>query len=117
MALGQSEGRREPWASELRELASQPNVTCKLSGLPTEADRAKWETADLQPYVEHALDCFGSDRLLFGSDWPVINLAGGLSRWLAAVHELLRPLDETARSAILAGNACRIYGIGQGHND
>ncbi len=105
------EGLREPWASELRELALRPNVDCKLSGLPTEADRAHWSTADLRPYVEHAFECFGAERLLFGSDWPVVNLAGGLRRWLGAVGELLEQLDQSTRSGILAGNARRIYGL------
>jgi L-fuconolactonase len=103
--------RPEPWASELRELALRPNVVCKLSGLPTEADRANWMTVDLRPYVEHALDCFGPDRLLFGSDWPVVKLAGGLERWHTAVGELLASLDEADRSAILGKNACRVYGL------
>jgi L-fuconolactonase len=105
------EGRREPWAAQLQELASWPNVVCKLSGLSTEAERAGWTTADLRPYVEHALESFGPERLLFGTDWPVVNLAGGARRWVAAVHELLAELDEPTRTAILGGNACRVYGL------
>lgn len=105
------ERRREPWERELRELALRPNVVCKLSGLPTEAERESWGTADLRPYVEHALDCFGAERLLFGSDWPVVNLAGGLGRWFAAVDELLGQLNQPTRSGILAGNARRIYSL------
>ncbi len=103
------EGHRELWASELRELALRQNVVCKLSGLSTEADRVNWTTADLRPYVEHALDCFGADRLMFGSDWPVVNLAGGLGHWFAAVGELVEQLDQRTQLAILAGNARRIY--------
>jgi L-fuconolactonase len=105
------EARREPWASELRELALRANVSCKLSGLTTEADRNHWRTADLSPYVEHAVDCFGSERLLFGSDWPVVNLAGGISRWFAAVGELLAQLEKSVQSDILSRNARRIYGV------
>jgi L-fuconolactonase len=99
----------EPWASQLRELARRPNVVCKLSGLPTEADRANWTTADLAPYVEVALESFGHERLLYGSDWPVVNLAGGAGRWFAAVRKLLADLDEIARHAVLGANAARVY--------
>jgi len=62
------------------ELALRENVACKLSGLPTDAERDRWTVDDLRPYVEHALACFGPDRLLYGSDWPVVNLAGGATR-------------------------------------
>jgi L-fuconolactonase len=105
------EGRREPWARQLRELTSRPNLVCKLSGLATEADHANWTTADLRPYVEHAYECFGPERLLFGTDWPVVNLGGGCRRWLAAVRELLAERDQPARAAILGGNARRIYSL------
>jgi L-fuconolactonase len=101
----------EPWASEFRELALRGNVTCKLSGLPTEADRDLWTVEDLRPYVEHALACFGPDRLLYGSDWPVVNVAGGAARWLAAVQILLGQLDPAERKAILLENASRVYGV------
>jgi len=108
------EGRFEPWASELRELAACPNVACKLSGLPVEADRTTWTTAILRPYVEHGFDCFGAERLLFGTDWPVVNLAGGAGRWFTAVSELLQPLDHDVRAAVLGENARRVYGVGPG---
>jgi L-fuconolactonase len=98
-----------PWAADLRELAQRPNIRCKLSGLPNEADRERWTVDDLRPYVQHALECFGADRLLYGSDWPVVNLAGGAARWRAAVDTLLADLDAPARHAVLAANAARIY--------
>jgi L-fuconolactonase len=105
-------GSRPPsWAQNLTELALRPNVACKLSGLPTEADRANWRTCDLAPYAEHAITCFGPDRLLYGSDWPLINLAGGLRRWFTAVEELLEDLDSSERDDILGCNAARIYGL------
>ena len=92
------------------ELALRENVACKLSGLPTDAERDRWTVDDLRPYVEHALACFGPDRLLYGSDWPVVNLAGGADRWLAAVQTLLSQLEASERDAVLAGNAARVYG-------
>ena len=106
--------RREPWASQLAELALRPNVAAKLSGLAVEADLARWTTDDLRPYVEHAVSCFGPQRLLYGSDWPVVNRAGGTRRWLRAVSELLADLPADDRRAVLADNSCRVYGIRAG---
>ena len=105
------EGRFEPWAGQLRELARLPNIVCKLSGLATEADRTNWGIDDLRPYVEQAFDCFGSERMLFGTDWPVVELAGGAGRWLAAARELLAELDKFAQAAVFGENARRIYGL------
>jgi L-fuconolactonase len=99
----------EPWATELHELALRPNVACKLSGLTTEADRDAWSVDHLKPYVEHALDCFGAERLLYGSDAPVASLAGGHRKWLKAVDELLTGIGAEERAAILGGNARRVY--------
>ena len=70
---------------------------------------ARWTPGDLQPYVEHALETFGPDRLLYGSDWPVVERAGGHARWLEAVENLLAGLSVSERSAILAENAERTY--------
>ncbi len=103
-------GRRlEPWMRELATLAREPNVVGKLSGLVTEADPARWTAADLAPYVEHALDCFGSERLLFGGDWPVVRLAGGHARWVEALVELLAGLSPVEQERIWRSNARRIY--------
>jgi L-fuconolactonase len=101
----------EPWATELRELALRPNVVCKLSGLTTEADRDAWSVDHLKPYVEHALGCFGPERLLYGSDAPVASLAGGHRRWLEAVRDLLAGIGADQRAAILGGNARRVYSL------
>jgi len=106
--------KQEPWLTHMRELAARPNVVAKLSGLPTEASRADWTTDDLRPYVEAALEAFGADRLLFGSDWPVVNLAGGLRPWLQAVRELLAPLDSESQDWIFGANARRIYSLQPG---
>ena len=103
------ERRWEPWAALVGELARQPNVAAKLSGLGTEADQAAWTAEDLRPYVEHALAAFGPGRLLYGSDWPVSNLAGGHARWLEAVQRLLDELAPQERDAILGENARRLY--------
>lgn len=102
-------GQLDPWRGQIAALGRLPNVVCKLSGLVTEADPATWTTAVLRPYVDHLLSCFGPQRLLFGSDWPVVNLTGGYGRWLAAARELLEPLPAAARAAVLSDNARRIY--------
>lgn len=105
-------GELEPWASDLRRLAALPNVVAKLSGLVTEADLGHWRTADLRPYAEVALDCFGADRLMYGSDWPVCTIAAGYDEVLAAARELTSGLAAAERDAIFAGTATRIYRLG-----
>jgi L-fuconolactonase len=101
-------GRFEPWASLMRVAAGHPRVHCKLSGLVTEAGPG-WTVDTLRRYVEHLFACFGAGRMLWGSDWPVVNLNGGYDRWWEATEALLAPLDGAARAAVLAGNARRAY--------
>ena len=96
------------WRDDIAHLAERPNVVCKLSGLATEAAK-DWETADLQEAVDHALVCFGPGRLLWGSDWPVVNLAGGYEKWFSAAESLLAERSADEKAAIFGGNAARIY--------
>lgn len=96
------------WRSALENLAACPNVVAKLSGLVTEADWANWTVGDLRPFAEVALDFFGPDRLLWGSDWPVVDLAGGYDRWLSAARELVPAF---AHEAVFGGTAARTYGL------
>ncbi len=103
------ERRIEPWRSHITELASLPNVVCKISGLSTEANRESWTADDLAPYFDHAVECFGWNRVLFGSDWPVCNLAGGYERWFAAVEEMLAGVSPGDRSEFFSRTAKRIY--------
>jgi L-fuconolactonase len=104
-------GVLDPWRDHIAELARLPNVVCKLSGLVTEADPATWTPATLWPYVDHLLTCFGAERLLFGSDWPVVNLAASYRRWLEVALELLDPLSAGERAAVMGDNTRRIYGL------
>ncbi|MFF4253782.1 amidohydrolase family protein [Streptomyces sp. NPDC001663] len=97
------------WERRLRRLAGHPQVICKVSGLITEADHSTWTTADIRPVWDVLLSTFGSDRLMFGSDWPVANLAGGWNRWAATVDELLGGCSADETSAILAGTATAFY--------
>ena len=106
-------GELDPWRADLLALAACPNVFCKLSGMATEA-AADWTVNDLRPYADHALSCFGADRILWGSDWPVVDLAGGYDRWWTATNALLASLSAEERAAILGGNAARAYLKGRG---
>ena len=98
----------EPWASDMTALARDTRALCKLSGLITEAGPG-WTTADLAPYVEHLLTTFGPERLLWGSDWPVVTLAGDYVGWYRAAEHLLVGLEPAARELIFAANAQRVY--------
>lgn len=97
------------WAGKMRRLGRQASVVCKTSGLVTEAAPG-WTADDLTPYLDVLLDAFGPDRLLFGSDWPVVDLAGGYAHWIDALLAWLGSrLDPQARAGVLGGNAKRIY--------
>jgi L-fuconolactonase len=103
--------RKEPWATELKALATLPNVVCKISGLTTEADWKNWQPADLAFYFERALECFGFDRILFGSDWPVVTLAADYDRWLDVVRGAISFASEADRTKLFQTNAERIYRV------
>ncbi len=104
--------RFEPWDGLLAEIAQHENVYCKLSGMVTEADHAHWTPADLKPYVEHTLACFGPERVMFGSDWPVCLLAARYDDVIGALTEILSPLlDENSMAGVFGGNAARFYGV------
>lgn len=107
------DGPLRPWEGRLRRLAVCPNVACKLSGLVTEADWDTWTAADIRPYAEVVLDAFGADRVMFGSDWPVCELAGGYERVSELAAELCSGLDEASRAAVFGGNARRWYRLGR----
>ena len=105
-------GAIEPWASLLRPLAGRDHVAAKLSGLVTEADWGRWSDADLAPYIDRALEMFGPDRLMFGSDWPVCLLATTYDRVVRArswTRWAICPAPE--RATILGGTATRVYGL------
>ncbi len=97
------------WARDLRELARHENVTCKLSGLVTEAPWSTWTPDLLRPAFAVALEAFGPKRLLFGSDWPVALCASGYRRWVETVELWLAELPESDRAAIFGGNSVRCY--------
>jgi L-fuconolactonase len=104
-------GVMEPWASQLAEAARYPNVHAKISGLNTAADPENWSAATLKPSIDHAFDCFGADRLMFGSDWPVCVLAGDYGRVWAETNRALAGRTDQEIAAVLGGTAERIYHI------
>jgi len=99
----------EPWRAQLAELASLPNVICKISGAATEADHQNWQADDLAPYIGHALAVFGEDRVAFGGDWPVVLMAAPYSRWVATLDALTTQLSPEAKRKLWAENARRFY--------
>ena len=103
-------GLLEPWRSDIARLAAMPQVHCKLSGLVTEAG-ARWDVERLRPYVGHLLACFGPQRLIWGSDWPVVNLAATYADWLAACASLLDGVGAADRRDIFGLNARHFYRI------
>ena len=96
------------WQRDIALLAQRPNIVCKLSGLATEA-APDWRIADLRQAVDHVLACFGPGRLLWGSDWPVVNLAGGYAKWFAAARASLAHLSPDEKADVFGNNAARIY--------
>ena len=105
-----AQGQREPWASDLAVVARDSRTLCKVSGLANESG-PNWQVGDLKPYVDHLLECFGPSRLMWGSDWPVVNRAGGYERWREASDVLLSGLSSEECARINGLNAAAFYGI------
>lgn len=99
----------EPWRTELRQLAEFPNVCCKMSGLVTEADHKNWTPADLRPYIDHVIDCFGFDRVIYGGDWPVAFQAAEYPRWVQTLDEAVAGASERELRALYRDNAIAFY--------
>lgn len=105
------DGELEPWATQMRELASHPNVWCKVSGLVTEADWSRWRPEDFHPYLDVVFEAFGPQRLMFGSDWPVCLLAASYERVVQLIHDYAACLSVDERDKLFGGNALRFYGL------
>ncbi len=103
------QGSLQPWAAQMKQLASFPNVFCKLSGMVTEADWKHWTPESLTPYLDAAFECFGVERLMVGSDWPVCTLAASYARAMDVVKNYLQNYPENARAAVLGGNAAKFW--------
>ncbi|GAA3839145.1 amidohydrolase family protein [Sphaerisporangium flaviroseum] len=101
----------EPWASEITALSESPNVVCKLSGLVTEAVWTDWDAPRIAPYGDHVLTCFGAERVMFGSDWPVCELAASYGQVVDLAHRLTSGLTESEREQVFTTTAQTAYGL------
>ena len=102
-------GLMEPWERDLIQLAGQPNIWCKLSGMVTEAHWKNWSYDQLLPYMEAVLEAFGPGRVMLGSDWPVCRLAGEYSEVMQVVLKFIKNIDERDQQKILYQNAVDCY--------
>jgi L-fuconolactonase len=99
------------WRRDLRQLATHENVYCKVSGMVTEADWQHWEPEDFRPYLDVVFAAFGPQRVLYGSDWPVCNVAGGYARAFGILEDYLRPFSAAEQALFWGDNAVRFYGL------
>jgi L-fuconolactonase len=106
----------EPWATDLARLAEHENVACKLSGLASEARPEQRTQEDLFRYARQAMYCFGANRLMYGSDWPVVTTAGGEPAWRKLVEGCISDWTTAGREAFFSGNAIRLYGLRENAN-
>jgi L-fuconolactonase len=102
-------GTLQPWEAGMRELARSPNVFCKLSGMVTEANWQEWKPEHMKPYLDIAIDCFGPERLMIGSDWPVCTVAASYSRTMTIVLDYFAGHSNDVQDAVLGGNAQRFW--------
>jgi L-fuconolactonase len=100
-----------PWRENIRKLARRSNVYCKVSGMVTEADWHTWSDKVVSPYIEAVVEAFTPNRLMFGSDWPVMTLASSYGRWMATIQSAIAQLSVTEKERILGGTAVEAYGL------
>ncbi len=100
----------DPWRADIRALSELPNVNAKISGIVAYSG-PDWTIDTIRPYIEHVIDCFGWDRVVWGSDHPVVTLTGSLTRWVEATREILKGTSETEQAKLLHANAQRIYRV------
>jgi predicted TIM-barrel fold metal-dependent hydrolase len=97
------------WRSRMKEIASYPNIVCKVSGIVVNTDMDNWTIEDLRPAVDHVIDCFGWDRVMFGSDWPVCTLAASFKQWVVALISLTKDAGADNQQKLFQDNARRVY--------
>ena len=102
-------GLRDPWWEDIKAMAALPNVVCKIAGVTTEANHAAWTLADIQIYIDHAIDCFGLTRCLFASDWPVMNLSDSFAGWIDTLDKILAGVSASERRGFYHDNAICVY--------
>ena len=104
-------GEIDQWGKDIKSLSECPNVTCKLSGLMAYCAPGTSSYETIKPYVDHVLECFGPDRMVWGSDWPVVNLGKGVQEWINVTNTILGNLSDDEAKKIASSNAERIYKI------
>lgn len=110
---GVKDGTMDPWRDHMRELAAHPNIMCKISGVATEADHDNWTPEQLRPYIDHAIETFGFDRVMFGGDWPVATLAVDYPRWVAIVEDAVAGCAPDEVANLFRDNARRFYRLNE----
>jgi len=108
------ENRIDFWREQIRQIAALPNVVCKISGLLTQADHKNWREEQALPLIDDIFECFGVDRVLFGGDWPVLELAATYRQWVGLVDRATRHMSRADRLKIFRGNAIRTYRLDLG---
>jgi L-fuconolactonase len=106
---GIAAGYREPWRSQMRKLAKLPNLWCKISGVITEANHSAWTPEQVTPYITDTIDAFGFDRVMFGSDWPVVNLASSYKQWIDIANSVVSNASATEQDKFWRKNASEFY--------
>jgi L-fuconolactonase len=106
---GIKDGLTEPWKTHIRELASMPNVMCKLSGVTTEADHENWTRDQLRPYIDHVINCFGFNRIMYGGDWPVAELAGAYTDWITVLDWATDGVTKEEKRKLFRDNGIKAY--------
>ncbi len=104
-----ADGEFDYWATRMKTLAGFENVSCKISGIITEADHSDWTQEQIKPYILETIEAFGIDRVMFGSDWPVVNLAGSFTKWVDALTYALGSLSDDEQQKLFMDNATRLY--------
>lgn len=104
-------GKLDPWRDDIRQIALQPNVACKISGVLAYCKPGSATTEAVRPYVEHSIECFGWDRVVWGGDWPVCTMTSTLRQWVAASLEIVSTAAKTDQQKLFHENAIRIYGL------
>lgn len=104
-------GLLDPWREHMKEFAGLPNVVCKMSGLVTEADMENWTPEDLRPYIDHVVECFGFDRIIFGGDWPVAAQATKYPRWVSVLDNALSGCSEDELRKVYVSNGEAFYRV------
>jgi L-fuconolactonase len=103
--------KTEPWAAQMKEIARNKNVFCKVSGMVTEADWSNWKPEDLKPYLDVVFEAFGADRLMFGSDWPVCLVAASYRQVKHLIEDYVKGYSQADKDKIFGGTAARFYGL------